>query len=271
MSNISEDILMAYADGELDPPERAAERAAVEAAMQSDTTIARRIEHHQALRRQLGSLYADTLQQSVPERLVAAARLAPETSAASNVAYLERSRSSPRSSRTNRSVTDSVDRHNARKYWPWAAVAATLVIGLIGGYVGGTWRAIGPISVNGGNLIARTYLDRALTSQLSADPVHTHEVQIGLSFKSKSGQYCRTFTLSGSQPIAGLACRQVDAWRIQTLALTQPIPGSDTGYRPAASTMSAAVRAAAEAQIAGDPLDARGELQARQNRWLENH
>jgi hypothetical protein len=42
---------------------------------------------------------------------------------------------------------------------------------------------------------------------------------------------------------------------------------SELGYRPAGSEMPAAVRAAVEQQIAGEPLDAAGEAQAKKGYW----
>ena len=50
--SIPEELLMAYADGELDGAEHAAERAQVEAAMKADPAVARRVEGIKALRTQ---------------------------------------------------------------------------------------------------------------------------------------------------------------------------------------------------------------------------
>ena len=67
---LSDEMLMAYADGELD----ATERAEVEAAMALDPDIARRVQEHQALRKQLGGTYDRVLLETVPDRLIVAAR-----------------------------------------------------------------------------------------------------------------------------------------------------------------------------------------------------
>jgi len=50
---ISDEILMAYADGELD----AAARAAVESAMREDPQIEKRVAAHRALRRRVQAAY----------------------------------------------------------------------------------------------------------------------------------------------------------------------------------------------------------------------
>ena len=65
--------LMAYADGELDP----VERAQVEAAIGGDPSLARRVEKHRALRSKVSSAFNSVLDEPVPERLLNAVRGAP--------------------------------------------------------------------------------------------------------------------------------------------------------------------------------------------------
>jgi anti-sigma factor RsiW len=67
---ISDEMLMAYADGELD----AASRARVEAAMQEDPEIGKRVARHRALRETMQGAFSDVLNEPVPERLIQAAR-----------------------------------------------------------------------------------------------------------------------------------------------------------------------------------------------------
>ena len=61
----SDDTLMAYADGELDP----AERAAIELAMRIDPAIAAAVERHRALRADVAAAFAGILDEPVPARL----------------------------------------------------------------------------------------------------------------------------------------------------------------------------------------------------------
>src|SRR5580704_14683030 len=72
---ISDETLMAYADGELD----AAARAEVESAMREDPQIEARVAAHRALRRKVQAAYSAELSQDIPERLLAAARGAEST------------------------------------------------------------------------------------------------------------------------------------------------------------------------------------------------
>src|SRR3979490_948809 len=67
---ISDETLMAYADGELD----AAARAAVESAMREDPQIEKRVAAHRTLRRKVQAAYTAALCEAIPERLLTAAR-----------------------------------------------------------------------------------------------------------------------------------------------------------------------------------------------------
>ena len=75
---IADETLMAYADGEAD----AATRAQVEAAMQEDPEVGRRVARHRALREAMRGAGASVLDEPVPERLIAAARGRAPTSGA---------------------------------------------------------------------------------------------------------------------------------------------------------------------------------------------
>src|SRR5262249_27382570 len=90
-------------------------------------------------------------------------------------------------------------------------------------------------------------------------------VQMGVSFRSKSGNYCRTFQLP--ERVAGLACLQDDEWRIEVLAST---PGAQEGrseYRAAGSALPPSVLRAVDESISGEPLDDNGEARAKAAKW----
>jgi anti-sigma factor RsiW len=261
--SISEELLMAYADGELDSAEHAAERAEVEAAIKADPEVASRVEKHKSLRRQLGAAFDGVLDETVPDRLVAAARSARTVAREATVTDLSRVRAAKAAESAARSAS-------ARPVWTWAqwgAIAASLVVGAIIGHVALKSPELSPIATRGGHLVAQAGLERALSNQLASNQAPTAPVQIGVSFKSKAGDYCRTFVIHEREAIGGLACREGEAWRVHTLARAEGGSGTEGGYRPAGSEMPAAVRAAVEEQIAGEPLDASGEAQAKEGDW----
>src|ERR1700731_1595178 len=84
---ISDETLMAYADGELD----AAQKAAVETAMRDDPQIEKRLAQHRALRQRVHAAYSAELSEPVPERLLTAARGVARTHG-SKVVSLEEAR-----------------------------------------------------------------------------------------------------------------------------------------------------------------------------------
>lgn len=234
----SDEILMAYVDGELD----AGMRAEIEAAAAAQPQLAEAIDRHRATREALLQAYAPVLDEPVPSRLLDA--LAPGASGRASVEV------TPLPVRTR------------RWSWPeWGAMAATLVVGVL---VGATLRtAPAPIlerHVDG--LFAAGELSEALSTQLAQDSAPGAEFRPGLSFRTLTGEYCRTFAAGKS---VGLACRDPERWRVDMLA-TGAESGLE-GYRLAEVELPGAILEAIEARIDGDPLDASGEAAARERAW----
>ena len=92
-------------------------------------------------------------------------------------------------------------------------------------------------------------------------------MQIGVSFRARNGDYCRTFVLRGTSALAGLACRGQEAWRLEVLAQNPAQPAAAAGYRPAGSALPTSVARTLDALIAGEPLDAGAEAAARERGW----
>ena len=241
----SEETLMAYADNELD----AQTRVAVEAAMATDPEIARRIAQHKALRGKLRLAFDNVTEEPTPQRLINAARGVPAVRREGNVIPLRRKAPPPRA-------------------WPqWASIAASLVVGVIIGQA--MLRGSGNTTVTSrdGKLLANGVLARALSEQLASTQTDQNPVRIGVSFKSKGGDYCRTFTVKESTILAGLACRDHDDWHVQVLTQTTSAPEGSAVYRQAASELPKSVLQAVDDSIAGDPLDANAEAAVRDKSW----
>ena len=250
---ISDETLMAYADGELD----AAARAAVESAMREDPQIEARVAAHRTLRRKVQAAYSAELSEEVPERLLAAARGVEPTR--SKVVNLQDARAAMQRSGSRA--------RPLRPQWRTAGtIAASLIAGVGLGFFMWGHTESPLVRSTGGALVARGQLAQVLSNQLAAEQSRSSAVQIGVSFRAKSGDYCRTFALSGAVSPSGLACRHGGEWQVQ--ALTQE-PGAvgDSGYRTAGSAMSATILKLVEGQIAGEPLDQAGEKAARQRSW----
>ena len=249
---ITDETLMAYADGELDT----AARASVEAAMQEDPEIAKRVARHRALREAMRGAFSAVLNEPVPDRLIEAARgqaVAPKSA----VVDLSVAREAAR-----------LKNFAAPRRWQPAAMAASLLLGLGVGFL--AWHGSGGALIQpgaGGGLIASAALADALSTQLSDDRPADRVVVAGLSFRNKSGDYCRTFYLTGSDAGSGLACREGTDWRIKALAQSPRAAANSGNFRTAASEDSPAIRAAVEGSIDGEPLDHAGEIAAREAGW----
>ncbi|WP_440965902.1 anti-sigma factor family protein [Massilia sp. GER05] len=225
----SDDTLMAYADGELEP----AERAAIEQAMRTDPAIAATVERHRALRADVAAAFAGILDEPVPARLQPPAPV----------------------------VSLAVERDKRRRWsWPeWAALAATLVVGVLAGRMipGGGGPAI---AGNGNQVVAQGELAAALDRQVGGKAEGA--VKVGVSFAARDGAYCRGFVMGAA---AGLACREGGQWKIPVLAEAEKEAAG--GYRQAGSALPPAVLDAIDARIADKPLDAAGEEAARARGW----
>jgi hypothetical protein len=141
----------------------------------------------------------------------------------------------------------------------WAAMAATLALGLIvGNMVGGS--SSGPVQNRDGRLIAATSLDQALDNQLASAGV-SNGVRVGLTYRDRQGSICRSFSDGAA---SGLACREAEDWRIR--GLFQGAEGQAGDYRMAAGE-DPRLATLIDETIAGEPFDAATEKAAMEKGW----
>jgi hypothetical protein len=232
MMAIDDDLLMAFADGELDE----IGRARVERAIAVDPELAARLEVQRRLRERLAAHYAPAMEEEVPARLRALLE--------SDVVDIGAARA-----RRVRPVWQQV-----------AALAATLVLGLFLGR--SFWLPeAGPVGVAGGTMVAQGTLAQALDTQLASAQARGAATRIGVSFAAADGRLCRTFD---SAAVAGLACRGDAGWQ---LMMTVPGSGPAAGELRQAASGDPHVLAAAQELMAGAPLDADAERRARDSGW----
>lgn len=242
--SFSDEILMAYADGELEP----ALRDEVEQAMRGDPAVAAAVERHRALRADVFAAFAGVLDEPVP------ARLQPHATAGGHV-------------RVDALLAARATPLPARWSWPqWGAMAASLVVGVLAGALGwqGTHGGASPASFarQDGALVAQGEVARALSRQLASEQGEKADIRVGVSFQAKDGSYCRSFTLGAT---GGLACRSGGQWRVPVLVEGGQEEGG--AYRQAGTAMPSAVLDAIDERIAGRTLDAAGERAAREQGW----
>jgi hypothetical protein len=248
-------ILMAYADGELD----AATRLAVEAEMAVDPQIAQEIARHRELQAKLHSAFGGVLTEEVPDHLLSTARTAPAGNPAGRNAKIA-DLASARATRQDAQIA-----LRRRWSWPeWGAMAASLLIGVIVARAPWSTGSADAIVAENGRVIAAGALASALTRQ----PGGTQDspVQIGVSFRAKSGEYCRTFAVREGNALAGFACREAEDWRVRALAQSES-GGSTTEYRMAGTAIPPIIVQAVEDTMEGDALDAAAEAAALAKGW----
>ena len=236
---IDDEKLIAYADGELGPEER----AAVERALEADPLLRDQLAAQQRLRSALAGHYGPVASEDVPDRLLAmlGAERPEETAVASLSDARERRRRS------------------SAPAWPQlGAMAAALALGLIAGQQM-SMRGAGPIAVEDGMLTARGRLASALETQLASAQAPDAPVRIGITFADRQGRYCRSF--EGAEA-SGLACRDGGDWR-----LVMTGPGKAAGAAEYRQAGSAFVLEAAQDLAAGAPLDPEAERAAVASGW----
>jgi anti-sigma factor RsiW len=262
---ISDDILMAFADGELDE----ATRQMVETAERDDPDVRRRLAAHRQLRARLQTAFAATLDEPVPERLLAAARkpaspIAPPGPVARSAHVADVVRLADRRA----AKSGAAARRISISAWPaLGSLAASILVGLGLGYA--VWHAPDELLKisSDGSMVAGGTLAKALSTQLAAERPPDRAATIGLSFLAKSGAYCRTFSLSSGGAGAGLACRDGERWRIRLVPPAANEGSAGSGYRTAGSNDSPQLRSLIESEIQGEPLTQDGEEAARRAGW----
>ena len=226
----------AWLDGELGP----AEAARVAGLVAADPELTRRADEHRALHMRLRGAFDPIAEQPVPESILVAGRSAEVVDLGA-----------ARERRAARSIPIGAQ---------WAAMAATLAIGIVTGAMIGGSGTSGPVTQEAGRLVASGELEQALYTRLASAPADEGP-RIGLTFRDSSGDICRTFTDAGS---SGLACREGGDWRIH--GLFQGDGGQEGEFRMA-SGPDPRLATLVDETIAGEPFDAAAERQARERGW----
>ncbi len=230
---LNRELLNKFVDGELSPQET--EHIAEQLVQHPEWNAY--VQEQEALRHVLRTQFLE-LDRTVPERLVKAALGAP----VSRLWLLRQAL-----------------RLNLLRWvgGVGSALAAGIVIGLLAQPQKDF--AVGPL----GRLLAEGDLGHMLDNRLAADNPAGAATRVGLSFRNRSGQDCRTF--SGGES-AGMACHVNGKWVIEII-VHHKAESPRAQYRMAGSEMPDSVRQAVVAGIVGEPFDAAAEARARANGW----
>ena len=228
---ISEEVLAAYADGELND----LERLKVERAVLADPDLRRQLDQQIGLRARFSGHFAPVADEPVSARFrILLTGVTEDDKVVSINAARER-------------------RRLAMPVWRnLAAIAATLVVGI---FVGHYSASVGDTTI--GAPLAQGSLATALNSQLASSQAPSAPIRIGVSFRNQDDALCRTYASVSQQ---GIACKQGGNWIINTATWnTQIRPATD--YRQASAT-DPLIMQAAQAMMKGDALNAEAERAA---------
>jgi hypothetical protein len=252
---VPDEEVFAFVDGEL-PPEA---MARIEAAMATDPQLALRVETQRSLRRLLSGAHAGIGREPGVRGATAVAKPPPASKPAEVIAFpgaqakkaKEKEKARPRDPKPPKPAGAGGQGAPA-----WIGLTACLIAGLVIGRLA----APSPVTLSGADdpaPLAAGPLAKALNTLDSGQAAGP--VRIGVSFRTPSGFYCRSFQASGRSPIAGVACRDPDAWRVRAV--------SPANASPSGPQIPAAIQAAVDSMRAGPPLDPAGEAKARAAGW----
>lgn len=241
-----DDAIHAFVDGELDPA--LAQR--IEAQCRNDAALASRVERQRRLRSRLAAAFDPVLDEPIPASLSTAVNAQTGSALVTPIGNARSRKTSPV--------------RNAWSVKEWSAIAASLVFGaLVSALM--LRQSAAPFRNSTDGMIATGYLDAALTSQPSGTIPEDSAASVALSFRATDGRYCRVFSLrTGAQ---GLACRNGQQWRVETLESQSASGGSAQDYRQAGSALSATLLSAIGQRGGAVSLTPEQESQLLQNRW----
>jgi len=247
-----DETLMAYVDGEVD----AKLRADIDAAIARDPVLASRVERQRAVRGKVSGAFAKVLEQPLPDELMRAARGGATSGSPANRGNVLQFPARP-----SRAPSPP---WRGRE---WAAMAASLILGAVI-----SWRLFAtgegaPIVPGKASLVAHGALAHALDIQLASEQRGGEAISIGLTFKTKDGNYCRSFELRASRTV-GLACRVGSEWQVAATDAKEPAAGQ---MQQASSAISPAILRAIESRVDGAALDADAERDAKERGFEPNH
>lgn len=219
MPEFSDEILMRFADGELDD----ATTKKIASALEEDKALARRVELFATTRFAARDAMAPLLEEPVPESL----RRSVEN-------LVEHHKAQGRDDRSN---VVAISAHRDRRSSRWLELAAAACLAaMAGGYAGYllTERSEPVVADFGLGRIADLGLARALSTQATGQ-----ETDLGrrrfraiASFRDDSGALCREFEIDSATAIVSVACRQGESWETR-FAVAAPL--AEAGYAPASS------------------------------------
>ncbi len=271
MIAVPDEMLMAYADGELSPEES----QALETMLNHDVHLRARLEPFVETRTRLASAFEHTLHEPIPDRLIAAIARAPVQSQSAPT-------STPSLAERLRAAIDAIETAlfpNGFNPALAASAAALVAIGAGAGWLAGHRAPAHPglievARLDDGRLVASGALAQVLELKPSGatDTGANGETIVPvLSFRNKDEGVCREYRVAGlssQSDFAGVACRTAEGtWRVALHVETQKQSAGGPSYQTASGASVPAVEAAVDALITGDAFGKEDELKFLKEGW----
>lgn len=273
MAGVSDELLMAYADGELD----AAELRRVELILATDSDAMRRLRVFRSTGREIGRTLELGAFADIPERIITAI----DTALAEGRAPAERQVGGTRS--VEGWLAAALHRLLHEPGLPWRFAFALSFVLMLGTGLGWLLAAMSNRR-HGGDVLVRMQdgqlrADGALASALERNPSGSGGrvegsgaqplVSPTLTFKSADGSYCRQYRVSVTTgaDAEGVACREAAGdWRI-VAQVAVPRQRAREGYAPAGGSSDVLIESVVDRLVTGDVLDLRTEADIMANGW----
>ncbi len=278
MGELSDEMLMAYADGELAPKDR----ATVEAQLATDAEARKRLKVFEATRASIAQLYDETLQEPVPGHLLKFVLcdepLQGVYTDTSSAATPKRTWQNPVMAALNAVGRTFVSGPRLSMATAWS-VLILAVVGGAGLYLSkssGDGRQL--VALHNGQIYASGPLQRALETtpsgkkvSLGEDPASAITIQTVLTFKNRNQTYCRQYeAATPTGGYSGVACRtDAGQWRldIHMASAARPVTGEPSKRVTPASKAASSVETAVRKIIEGDALGPAEEQALIRNNW----
>ena len=275
MSTISDEMLMAYADGEL----VGTDRAGVESYLANSSNGAGRLAVFAATGRGLAGMFEQPMLEPVPKRLLDAVH------ASSGPAMLPAGQKRDGTTVGNIIAFERPQRRaapTAQRDWALLAASVAALAIVAGAYGFRTQPAAGEMFATklsqSGERIAVAELASALevtrSRATAARDIEGTAVTIKpvLTFATANKDYCRQYVISrpGPDAIGGVACRDSSGqWQVKTHVAIAPEKSNGDAIAPAGKDGNAEIGAAIDALINGNALDGEQEDAALKNGWTK--
>ena len=226
MSNITDEMITAWLDGEVSPKER----QAIEAAISASPELGMRVARLSRADRMLAPAYAETLSAPIPKRF-------------------EDLLAEPKARAARVSIWSQLGELLSPR--PMAIATASLLFGVA---VGGLLLSRAPggpafEAIADGQLVANHQMAMQLASAQSGGE---GALRVRLSLVDDAGQYCRQFETASA---AGLACLEGGNWKVDTLTSGAGSANADGLYVMADGSPDPALAAALQRRGVRELLD----------------